>query len=178
MISSNKKIYFVLVIWIIFFAVLIEFGFLPFVKELKRSSQELAFQKKAQDLFQFQIENFKNLQENFPTFQPIIEKIDSSFVAEEVPIEFIEFLEYLTGDAGTSIKISPLRVTRSATDPWTPVGFNVFLEGPFPNCLRVLERLEQGPWFIEISKLDVGETKENVSFLSTFKVFSGTEEEK
>ena len=93
MISSKKKIYIVLIIWAIFFGVLIKFGLLGFIEEVKKASDEITFQKKSYDFFQLRIEDFKNFQKSYPLYQSILEKNEISLVNKEVPIEFIKFLE-------------------------------------------------------------------------------------
>ena len=59
MVSSKNKIYLVLILWIIIFGVLLKFGIFSLVKELNRTAEEFAFQKKALELFQLRVEDFK-----------------------------------------------------------------------------------------------------------------------
>ena len=186
MILNKKKIYLILIIWVVLFGILIRFGLLFFIREFEKTSQGLAFQKRALQFFQLRIEDFENFQKNYSLYQPVFEKIDSSFVNREVPIEFIKFLEEEAKSSDLLIEISPLGIKPTKTDPWIPVGFQVSLEGPFSNCLRFLERLEQSSFFVEINQLDVRRIEEkkarlkeseglktgDVSFILKFKAFS------
>ena len=176
MIPIKKKIYITLLCFVIVFGILIKFGILPSIEALKRNSQALSLQKKALNLFQSQVEDLKNFQKEFSQYQPILEKVNHSFVAREAPINVIEFLEEEARNLNLPIEISPLIITQKKTDPWVPVAFSISFAGTFPNCLRFLERLEQSLWLIEISQLNIERISEkktsDVSFFLTFKAFS------
>lgn len=160
MILSEKRIYLILIVWIIIFGFLFEFGLLPLTKQLKRVSEEFAFQKKALELFQLRVEDFRNFQENYSFYQPIFKKIENSFVNQEAPINFIKFLEEEAEKLKLSKEISPLNIPQRETDAWLPVGFSVSLGGRFSDCLKFLERVEQSSWLIEISQLNIKRVEE------------------
>ncbi len=155
MISIKKKVYITLFVFSLLIGVLLRFGFFQVFQGLKGSSQELLLQKKVLDLFQSQVKDLENFQRDYSLFQPVLEKLQSSFVDKEVPIDFIEFLERETAKTGLSIKISPLAVSLNERDPWLPVVFSVSVGGVSSDCLRFLERLEQSPWLVEISQLNI-----------------------
>ncbi len=159
--STNKKIYLVLILWFLFLGILIKFGFIPFLGQLKIFSQKLIEQKKTQNLLELRIKDFEEFSRDYLSYQTILNKIKNSFVAEpEVPIEFIKFLETEAEKTKIKLKISPLNVKSEKDDPWPPIGFQVFWAESFPNFLRSLERLEQGPWLIEIFQLRIGRISE------------------
>lgn len=185
MVSSKNKIYLVLILWIIIFGVLLKFGIFSLVKELNRTSEEFVFQKKALELFQLRVEDFKNFQGNYSFYQTILKKIENSFVNQEAPIDFIKFLEKEAENLNLSKEISPLNIPQRETDIWLPVAFSVTLGGPFSDCLKFLERLEQSHWLIEISQLNIKRVEEEkgkqkfeglslgeVTFAITLKTFS------
>lgn len=184
MISSKNKIYLILIVWIIIFGLLLRFGIFSLAKELNRTSEEFAFQKKALELFQLRVEDFKNFQKNYSFYQTIIKKIENSFVNQEAPINFIKFLEKEAENLNLSKEISPLSIPQRETDIWLPIAFSVALGGPFSDCLKFLERLEQSHWLIEISQLNIKRVEEKekkkfeslsigeVTFNITLKTFS------
>jgi len=169
---SNKKNYFVLALWIIFFGLLICFVIFPSFDELKKDSQYLLFQKKALTFFEKRIEEFENIEKDYPFYQPIIDKIGASFVNREVPITFIKFLENQAKSTNLTIKILPSHVPFIENDPWLSVGFRISLDGNFSDCLKFLEKLEQSSWLIEILDLNIREVKGDLSFSLILKVFS------
>lgn len=169
---SSKKNYFVLILWIIFFGLLICLVVLPFFNGLKKDSHYLLFQKKALTFFEKRIKEFENIEEDYPFYQPIIDKIGTSFVNKEVPIKFIEFLENQAKSANLTIKILPSHIPFTENDPWLSVGFRISSQENFPDCLKFLEKLERSSWLIEILDLNIQKIKEEFSFNLILKVFS------
>lgn len=172
MYSSEKKNYFVLALWLIFLGVLIILILLPSIGEVKNTSERIVFQKKALSFFRERIEDFENIEKDYPFYQPVIEKIGASFVDLEVPVKFIEFLERTAKDFGLIIKVSPFNAPFKEDDIWLSVGFQISLKGDFSDYLRFLEKLEQSSWLVEILQLNIRKTKEDISFNLTLKVFS------
>ena len=155
MIKNKTKLYIALILWLIFFGVLIALFVLPFCNDLKRTSQELIFQKKAQQLFKMRLEDFGYFQKSQTESEETFVSIKDIFTPKEAPIEFIEFLEEQANKFNLSMKISPLNIEISANDFWTPIGFRIFSKASFPNTLKFLERLEQGKWLVEISQINI-----------------------
>jgi len=153
--TAKRKIYIISICFLVIFVVAIIFGVTPLLKEIKKSSENLVFQKRALNLFQSQLVDLENFQKNYSLYQPTLERIEKSFVASEAPIDFIEFLEREAQKSGLKIEISPLTLSLIKTDPWWSTGFRVFVGGSFPSCLRFLEILEQAPYLIEIFQLDI-----------------------
>ena len=176
MIPIKRKIYIALLCFAVVFGILIKFGILPSIEAIKRNSRALNLQKRALSLSQNQFKDLGDFKNDFSQYQAILEKVDRSFVDKEAPINFIEFLEREARNLNLPIEISPLNITQKKTDPWVPVAFSISFAGAFPDCLKFLERLEQSPWLIEISQLDIKRISEektgDVSFSLTIKAFS------
>jgi len=184
--SARQKIYLTSVLFGILFLLLIIFGILPSLGKVKKSSQELSFQKSTLNLFQSQLEDLRDFQKKFTSYQSLLAKLENSFVVKEAPIRFIEFLEKEAKSSDISLEIVPLNLKPSEVDLWFPLGFSLSFGGSFPDCLRFLERLERGPFLVEISQLNIGRISEkstwqrkfenlqpgDVYFTLTLKVFS------
>ena len=153
--TAKRKIYIISTCFFVIFVVAIIFGITPLLKEIKKSSENLVFQKRALNLFQSQLVDLENFQKNYSLYQPTLERIEKSFVVSEAPIDFIEFLEREAQKSGLKIEISPLTLSPSETDPWWSTGFQISIGGPFPSCLGFLERLEQSAYLIEIFQLNI-----------------------
>lgn len=153
---ADKKIYLVIILWLVFLGILIKFILLPFLVQLKDFSQKLIQEKKIQNSLEYRIKNFEEFSKNYSYYQKVFNKIKNFFVVElEVPIEFIKFLEKETERAQLKLEISPLAIRTEKGDLWPSIGFRVIIAGKFPNCLNFLERLEHGPWLIEIFQLRI-----------------------
>lgn len=161
MMSTNKKIYLVLILWVIFFGVLIGFYLAPSIKDLREKSQRLVFQNKVQDLFKFKVEDFKKFQNTYSLYQPSLEKMENSFIDPDVPIKFFKFLEQEAQKANVLIDIFPLSDIKSTeNDLWKASGFKLTIAGNFSDCLKFLERLERSSWLNEIMQVKIERIEE------------------
>lgn len=153
--SPIKKLITTSLIFTIITLVLIVFFIYPLFQKIKRNSEDLISAKKELISLQAKIENLEKLKELYLTLQPGLEKIDALFIDPKAPIDFIKFLEKIGGDSGVLIDISYIGVRKIETDPWPSLGFQIALTGPFPNCLKFLERIETSPYLIEVQNLDI-----------------------
>lgn len=161
MMSTNKKIYLVLILWIMFFGVLISFYLIPSIKDLREKSQRFVFQNKVQDLFKFKVEDFKKFQNTYSVYQPSLKKIEDSFIDSDAPIKFFKFLEQEAQSANVSIDIFPLSdIESTENDFWKASGFKLTIAGNFSDCLKFLERLERSSWLNEIMQVKIERIEE------------------
>jgi len=184
--TAKRKIYLTTICFLVIFALAVIFGILPLMSEIKKSSENLIFQKRALDLFQQQLMNLEDFQENYSFYQPTLERIEKGFVAAEAPVDFIEFLEREAQKSALEIEISPLILPLAKTDLWKNSGLRIMIAGPFSSCSRFLGRLEQAPYLLEIFQLNIerikgeGQGKKfedlaigDVSFSINLKTFCG-----
>ncbi|RLC40360.1 MAG: hypothetical protein DRH33_00110 [Candidatus Nealsonbacteria bacterium] len=167
--KAKKKLYLTVFFFTLLFGILLRMGVFPVITEIERSTELLKFQKKALGRFESRVESFKTFQKDFPLYQPTLDKLEDLFVAEDAPIRFLEFLEKEARDFDLSIKISPFKISQKKEDPWEVVGFSVVFWGKFQDCLRFLERVEKGPFLVEISQLSVEKISEASSALKEFE---------
>ncbi|MCD6500868.1 hypothetical protein J7K42_02525 [bacterium] len=183
--TAKRKIYLINLSFLTVFCLGIIFGVLPLLAEIKKSSEDLRFQKRAFNLFQNQLTDLENFQKDYSSYQSTLEKIKKSFVSPDVPIRFIEFLEKEARESEIEIEIFPLTFSSPQSDSWKSTGFRIFVGGPFSNCLRFLERLEQSSYLVEIFQLNIERMGEkgqrrfeslspgDVIFNISLKTFSG-----
>ena len=161
MISPVKKIKLSLLIFLVIFVTFLIFAVIPFLKDVQETSQNLAFQEGVLNLFGRQIVNLNNFQSNYEFQRLILEKVEKSFVDFEAPIDFIEFLEETAKKENIIMRIRPLPALTNKGDLWSTVGFQIMVGGSFSNCLRFLEKLEYGPWLVDINQLYIERIQEN-----------------
>ncbi|MBZ9572050.1 hypothetical protein KJA15_01775 [Patescibacteria group bacterium] len=168
--EPKRKIYLSLAIFGIITILLIVLIIYPFFEEIKKNSKELISQKKRQISLQEEIKSFKEIESLYKTYQSNIEKIDDLFAEPEAPIEFINFLEKNAEKSQLSIEISPM--AEKETGPWPSLFFQISTIGSFSNFLKFLEKLETGPYLIEISNLNVRKITEKELRVKRFETFS------
>lgn len=162
-----KKIYPVGGILLIINLILFIFVIFPLIQGIKKSSKDLILEKSELFLLEQRKNNLENLKKISDFYQKDLEKIDASFVDPETPIAFIGFLEKTAVSSQVGIEIS---LAGGKSDVESLRSFNVALESSFPNFLKFLEKLENGPYPIEVSTLNMGRTLE--SKISATLIFS------
>ncbi len=171
-----KKIYLIGGILVIINLILIIFVIFPLINGIKKKSEDLVFQKTELILLEQKKENLVNLKKIYTARQTGLEKIEAVFVDPETPIDFISFLEETAKTSQASIKISLASETKEETDFGPALSFNISLEGPFPNFLKFLEKLENSLYLIEILDLNIrrlnGETPGRISVTFPIRVIT------
>lgn len=110
-------------------------------------------------------------------------RIDGLFADAETPIGFIEFLEGIAASSNLELKIAPGNPRKEKGVPWPVMDFQLVSSASYPELLRFLEKLENGPYLLEVRNASVtrerGATGEetaakDVSFTLQIQVFTGS----
>jgi Tfp pilus assembly protein PilO len=129
-----------------------------FLKGIKQTSADLINIKKESLLFQTKLSGEEDVNENYQKIEPDLTKIENSFVNPEVPIDLIKFWEQTASNSGIYINIAPISSSADDKDKkyaWGFMNFRLSLFGSFEDLLRFLERIEAGPYLIEIKDLSI-----------------------
>jgi len=156
--NPNKKIIFTSGILGITGLIFIFLIIYPLFNNIKKNSEAFISQKKELALLKAEIENLEKFEKIYQTHRENLEKIDKLFIDPEIPtdiIKFVGFLRKIAKDSQVSIDISsPTPKKEIAADPWPSITFQVALKGKFTNFGKFLEKIETGPYLIEILNLD------------------------
>lgn len=153
--SANKKFYIAILIFGILSVLLIVFLISPFLKEIKKRSEELLLEKKKIIFLTKEKENLENIKNLYDFYQLDIEKLEEIFIEPEIPIGFISFLESTASSSYVQLKISSMTKKLEKKDPWPSLSFQLLLIGSSPNFLKFLEKLENSPYLIEVLDLNI-----------------------
>lgn len=151
--TTQNKIKISIIIFLSLSISLIIFIIHPLFQEIKKNSEGLFSEKEKLITAQAKIENLEEFKTLYRDLLPDLEKIDALFVNPDFPVEFISFLEETAKISQASIKISPPLPSKIAGDPWPSLIFQINSISSFPNFLRFLEKLESGPYLVEIQNL-------------------------
>ncbi|MCX6791081.1 MAG: hypothetical protein NTV62_02720, partial [Candidatus Gribaldobacteria bacterium] len=95
---------------------------------------------------------------NYNLYTGQFQKIEKGFADQEVPLNFIEYLENLGRQNNLSVTINSMGLGASdkkKKDTLSTLDFQVNARGAISDSLRFLEQLENGPWFLEIKLMDL-----------------------
>lgn len=152
-----KKIYQIGGVFIIVNVILIIFIIFPLINNIKKTSRDLIAQKSELFLLEQKKNNLENLKTAYKVHQKDMEEIETVFINPETPIDFIRFLEAVAADSQALIDVS---LAGGGSDFEHSFSFHVSLKSSFPNFLKFLEKLENGPYPIEVSSLNIKRTTE------------------
>ena len=153
--TIKNKINLSLIFFLILAIFLLAFLIYPLLKDIKNYSNEIISQKKEVSSLENKIEDLEEFRKNYAKIKPNLEKIETLLTNSEAPIDFISFLEKTSRDCHLTIKIVPAAITKKTEESWASLSFSIILTGSFPNFLRFLEKLESGPYLIEIQNLSI-----------------------
>jgi len=154
-VNPKKKIYTSLTVFGAVYLLLILFIIFPLFQGIKQNSEELVSGRKGLISFVNEIENLETSEKFYKSNQANLEKIEELLINREVPIEFITFLERNAANSQLESKVSLLASGGKDTDSWPSLSFQLSLTGSFPDFLKFLERLENGPYLTEILNLNI-----------------------
>ena len=153
--SKKRQIILISVFFAVLAIILAVFLIYPIFLEIKNNSAELINIKT--DLVQpnDSLHGVSKLQKEYQLVEPDFNKIKSFFIDPNAPVDFIKFLETIAKDSSVSIKISPITMEASETDPWKFLSYQISSNGSYDNIMEFLERVENSNYLIKIQNLEL-----------------------
>ena len=108
--------------------------------------------------------------------------IENIFVDGETPIGFIQFIEGIAAASNLAVKITPDTPKKKKGVPWPVMDFQLASSASYPEFLRFLEKLENGPYLLLVQNISLTRERtlakeediaKDVSFTLLIQVFTG-----
>lgn len=175
MIKDKRKVI-NLVILIIIILLFFIFIILPLLNEIREGSESFIFEKKRFTELNIKTEKLRNFQDIYQERQININRLNQLLIEPINPINFIKFLEEQADNSQLLREIDPIPRGREEDD-YSYLNFRLKLEGSFPNFLKFFERLESGPYLVNILNLNIRrleeeELAEQISALISIRVYA------
>jgi len=151
----EKKINLLIVTLVVLILVFVTFLIYPLFTEIKNASRELILKKEDLLSFETKIENLTKFQVRYREIEPNLEKISDLFIDIKAPVRFINFLENLAQEFQLSIEVTTAQTPKIKGDFWPSLSFTIKTIAPFSQFASFLEKLENGPYLIEIQSLNI-----------------------
>lgn len=132
---------------------LVIFSVWPLLIEIKIHSKELLSEKNDIATLGTQTNEIENFEKNYEVYKPNLEKMEQLFIDSKDPVDFIKFLEKIASDSEITSEISLLPSPQEKNQ--TFITFQFFSNGDFSKILEFSEKLETGPYLIEIKNLTI-----------------------
>ena len=170
---TTKSKTFVIMVAVMLFAVALTVLIIyPTYSDIRGSSEELLSQKQKISALEKKIENIEEFRQNYKSIGESIEKANLAFATSDAPVNFITFLEQIALNSNVSMEISPSIPIEELGSEWKYIDFQINSLSSFPNFLKFLEKLESGPYLIEINSLKVSRISEKMIENKAFEQFS------
>ena len=154
--KSNNKIYIILSIFASASLILAVFFIWPVLEEIGNNSKDLISEKNNLVTLAAQNNETDNFRKNYETYRPNLEKIDQLFIDPTNPVDFIKFLEDTATSSQITSQISlqpiPQGLHQSSQNF---IIFQFSSDGSFSEMLNFAEKIEAGPYLIEIENLTI-----------------------
>jgi len=170
--NLKNKVNLSLIILALLTIISIVFVIYPLFSGIKKNSEELVSQRKNLLSFETNIKNLEKFKTLYQEIEPNLENINTLFVNPEAPVKFISFLETTARDCQVPIKISSTLPSKTERYIWPSLDFQITSISSFPKFLKFLEKLEAGPYLIEIRNLNISKLTEEKIRSEEFEIFS------
>ena len=153
-IKNPKKtiilISFVFAAIILFLAI---FATAPLLREIEKETKEFTAVKKDFLLAQQKMKKFEEIKNLYFSLEPDVTKAQELLVDSDTPLAIIEFWEKTAKDSNVLIEILPASSKAPENDFWNSIFFRVTAVSSFTNFLKFFQKIETGPFLIEIQNI-------------------------
>lgn len=179
----TKKNFFVvmMIVFTFIFLAAVLLVIFPIFQKTVRNSLAFSEAKKTLFLFERSSAEMDLLTEDFQRLKGDLEKINALFINKEFPIDLIKFWEKTAEEFSLKINISSPSFPSEQTEEWPLINFTINLVGSFNDFLKFLKKIENSPYLIEITNINIrrqtGKTsdlfsEENISAALFLKVYT------
>lgn len=119
----------------------------PAFLSIKGGSGEILAKKGEMAALDMQSKELDAFKKNYIEYAPNFVRIDNTFVDAANPIEFIKFLETTAVEAGVGVEINVSSLPR----------LQASVKGYFLDVLQFLEKIENGPYLLNVQKLVIAQ---------------------
>ena len=166
--KNNKKNYTILLIFALASLFLILFFIWTLLKEIENNSKDLTLAKANIVSLVAQTNEIQNFKKNYKIYEPDLEKIDQLFIDSDNLVDFIKFLEDTSSVSKITSQISlpPSSQISQQSQKIASQDFIIFQlasKGGFSEVLNFVEKIETGPYLIEIENLTIQNLQESAT---------------
>jgi len=127
----------------------------PIGRGIIEDHAKMFLQKQDFALISADTKNVEQFQRSLELYDTELERLSGLFIDQVTPIEFIEFLEQLAETHQVDLTVSLGSTGKAKGDPWFSTSFRLSLQGTHTNTLRVLEKIENAPYLVELESVEI-----------------------
>jgi len=165
--KTQNKIYSTSAFFVVTVTLLIVFLIYPTFRDFREKSREILYNKEKTVFLHMQKQELDNFEQNFKNYQANLNKIEKLFIDPKNPVDFIRFLEQTSYSLNLDVDINLVKdITKEQTNTQLSY-FQIYSKGDFNDILEFFEKIENGPYLLQINKLtlDAGNSDESSSMV-------------
>lgn len=152
--TQKRKIYLTLTIITGLFLVMIFGVIYPLISKIKSTSFDLIQKKEILEDLEKNQQKISRLEKEYQLIKPELIKIEQNLLQQpEKTLDFIVALEGIAQKSNNQYEIKPIEQPKKESS--SSLDFQVSLWGNFPNLIRFLVYLENMPYLIEVTKIQI-----------------------
>lgn len=159
--NSNRKISTTIFIFSIMLLALIIFGVWPLVEGIVKDSSDLISTKNKISTFNVQVTKVEYFENNYENYRSNLEKINQLFIDPTDPVDFIKFLENTASEYKINMQMSLPPAPSSTEIVQDFIIFQLSLKGDFSDISSFINKIEFGPYLIEVEDLTIQNQENN-----------------
>lgn len=162
-INFQDKIYLIATIYSVVALLLFIFLIYPTFKEIKKNSNAILSNKNQAVLTEAEMGELDDFKRKYQSYKPKLEVIEKLFVNSKNPIDFVKFLEKISVDYKLVSDINLIPSQNKSEDGFLLSTFQISSKGDISNVLKFIEKLEMGPYLIEVQKVNARKLVKNTN---------------
>lgn len=151
----KNKIYITLILFILVTAILIIFLIYPTFKDIQKSSSSILSDRQKTASLYTQSQELINFEKKLPVYQDNLNKLEKVFVDPKNPVSLVKFLEQTSSYLNLAVDINLVEGTKESDKNAQFSNFYINSKGTFLNILNFVEKIENGPYLIQVNKLTI-----------------------
>lgn len=155
--TINRKRYILMAVVTILISILCIFITTRLLSEIERLSEEVISSRNTLFLLENSETELKRIQSIYDQYKSDIERINTAFFNISVPVELVSFLEETASSSNVSLNIDSITkgASKNATTTMNDIIVRASGTAPFGNIMKLLVRLENSPFLLDILDLTV-----------------------
>jgi Tfp pilus assembly protein PilO len=155
--NFKNKFNLIVLILVLLNICLIVFGVYYTWTSINNISQDLISQKEKLINTDLEIQNIEEFKSIYPVIESDLQKASRLLSNYEAPVEFMKFLEDVSLECQVTTNIVALSASQAQEKQsiWPFLPFQIKSSGSFTNFYRFFEKIESGPYLIEIQNLRI-----------------------